>query len=76
MKKLNQFAEHLSKVLIAAGVIVLVCIVMARVILAALLALVQFVVYMAVVILVLGTIVLAIRHAWKTRNREEKEKTE
>lgn len=71
MKKLNQFAEHLSKVLIAAGIIVLVCIVMARVILAALLALVQFVVYMAVVILVLGTIVLAIRHAWKTRNKEK-----
>lgn len=76
MKKMKDFAEHLSKVLTAAGIIVLVCIVMARVILAALLALVQFVVYMAVVILVLGAIVLAIRHAWKTRNREEKEKTE
>ena len=70
MKKLNKFAEHLSHVLIAAGIIVLVCIVMARVILAALLALVQFVVYMAVIILVLGAIVLAIRHAWKTRKQE------
>lgn len=77
MKRLNQFAEHLSEVLIAAGIIVLVCIVMARVILAALLALVQFVVYMAIVILVLGTIVLGIRWAWKNRKTEEKtEKTE
>lgn len=72
MKKLNKFAEHLSHVLIAAGIMVLVCIVLARIILAALLALVQFVVWMSVVILLLTAIVLAIKHAWKNRN----EKTE
>lgn len=72
MTNLKKFAEHLSHVLIAAGIVVLVCIVLARVILAALLALVQFVVWMSVVILVLAAIVLAIRHAWKNRNKEEK----
>ncbi len=71
MKHLKKFAENLTNVLIAAGIMVLVCIVLARVILAALLALVQFVVWMSVVILVLAAIVLAIRHAWKTRKSEE-----
>lgn len=76
MKNLKKFAEHLSHVLIAAGIMVLVCIVLARVILAALLALVQFVVWMSVVILVLAAIVLAIIHAWKNRNKKEEETTE